>query len=77
MKPFRLAFLVALGFSAGCDEETNKYGNGIFSFNSTTILEEATPSNLRTSSSLTQTPDEITQVRDRLYLSQADNTIPN
>ena len=74
----RLSLIIVLSsyFTVSCEEETEKYGNGIFNFDSTTIVSESTPSNLQSSATL-QTSDEITQVRDRLYLSQADNTIPN
>ncbi len=76
---FVIKSVVILSCLTSCgEEEKDKYGQGIFDFDSTAIVNESTPSQLQTAAALTQsTPDEITQLRDRLYVTEAANSIPN
>ncbi|SMF02113.1 hypothetical protein [Pseudobacteriovorax antillogorgiicola] len=79
-KPIKYTCFLSLFVFTSCgEEEADKYGQGIFNFDTTEIVSESTPSQLQSSSTglVQDTPDEITQIRDRLYLSQASNSIPN
>ncbi|WP_141732682.1 hypothetical protein [Oligoflexus tunisiensis] len=72
-----LSSLAALTW--GCkDDSKDKYGQGVFDFNTSTIVSESTPSQLQTQTTLNLANEAVlTQVRDRLYLTEAGNSIPN
>lgn len=66
----------------GCGKKKDESGSGIFSFSGTTIVTAATPAKIRTASASLATEGAvstsvISQIKDRLYTSQAGNTIPN
>lgn len=73
----RLVLLSALMAVLGCGEDKDKYGLGIFDFDTSAIVSDATPSQLQAASLNLDAAGVISQVRDRVYLSQASNTIPN
>lgn len=76
----RISLILIFGLTLACGKKkAEETGFSVFTFNATTIVNEATPTNLRTSSAgvVLNPGTAIEQIKDRMYTSMASSTIPN